>query len=131
MDAGESDLKRAARERLERNKPNRDRRTGGIVLRSPGDNYEVYKERQPDASESPWLYLFFILILVAEQAMAVHLSFHLKNEAGSTAPAGDTKPLVFAHSYSVLDNGSLSVPASGVLANDVSANGQALTAVLA
>ena len=87
VDAVESDLKRAARERLERNKPNRDRRTGGIVLRSPGDNYEVYKERQPDASESPWLYLFFILILVVEQALAVHLSFHLKaNEAVAPAP---------------------------------------------
>jgi hypothetical protein len=48
-----------------------------------------------------------------------------------TAPAGDTQPLVFAHSYTVLDNGILSVPASGVLVKDVSANGQALTAVLA
>jgi titin len=51
--------------------------------------------------------------------------------AGITAPAGDTRPLVFAHSYSVLDNGTLSVPASGVLASDISANGQLLTAVLA
>jgi CSLREA domain-containing protein len=51
--------------------------------------------------------------------------------ASITAPAGDTKPLVFAHSYGVLDNGTLSVPASGVLASDVSANGKALTAVLA
>jgi hypothetical protein len=51
--------------------------------------------------------------------------------ASITAPAGDTKPLVFAHGYSVLDNGTLSVPAKGVLANAVSANGQALTAVLA
>jgi uncharacterized repeat protein (TIGR03803 family) len=48
-----------------------------------------------------------------------------------TAPAGNTQPLVFAHSYSVLDNGVLSVAASGVLANDVSANSQPLTAVLA
>ena len=32
----------------------------------------------PDASESPWLYLFFLVILVVEQAMAVHLSFHLR-----------------------------------------------------
>jgi hypothetical protein len=51
--------------------------------------------------------------------------------ASITAPVGDTKPLVFAHSYTVLANGTLSVPASGVLANDVSANGQSLTAVLA
>jgi uncharacterized delta-60 repeat protein len=48
-----------------------------------------------------------------------------------TAPAGDTQPLVFAHSYTILDNGVLTVPANGVLANDVSANGKGLTAVLA
>jgi hypothetical protein len=51
--------------------------------------------------------------------------------ASITAPAGDTKPLVFAHSYTVLDNGTLGVPANGVLASDVSANGKALSAVLA
>jgi uncharacterized delta-60 repeat protein len=50
--------------------------------------------------------------------------------ASITAPAGVSRPLVFAHSYTVLDNGTLSVSAPGVLANDVSANGQALTAVL-
>jgi hypothetical protein len=50
--------------------------------------------------------------------------------ASIKAPAGDTQPLVFAHSYSVLDNGTLSVPANGVLANDLSPNGQPLTAVL-
>jgi hypothetical protein len=51
--------------------------------------------------------------------------------ASITALPGATQPLVFAHSYTVLANGTLSVPAMGVLANDVSANGQALTAVLA
>jgi hypothetical protein len=51
--------------------------------------------------------------------------------ASITAPTGDTKPLVFAHSYTVLDNGTLSVPANGVLASDASANGQELTAILA
>jgi hypothetical protein len=51
--------------------------------------------------------------------------------ASITAPAGDTQPLAFAHSYTVLDNGTPSVPANGVLANDVSSNGNALTAVLA
>jgi parallel beta-helix repeat protein len=49
--------------------------------------------------------------------------------ANITAPAGVSQPLVFADGYTVLDNGTLSVPAKGVLANDVSANGQALTAV--
>jgi len=56
----------------------RDSRAGTILLRSPGDTFEAYKNKMPDASESPWLYLFFLLILVVEQALAVHLSFHLK-----------------------------------------------------
>jgi hypothetical protein len=40
-----------------------------------------------DLSESPWLYLVFLVILVAEQALAVHLSFHLK-AAEMPVPAG-------------------------------------------
>jgi hypothetical protein len=88
IDAGkESDLRRAARDKLERLHA-RDSRAGTILLRSPGDTYEAYKNKMPDASESPWLYLFFLVILVVEQALAVHLSFHLKgNEAipGTTA----------------------------------------------
>ena len=50
-------------------------------LRVPGGDYETFKERQPDASESSLLYLFFILILVVEQAMAVHLSYHSPRRA--------------------------------------------------
>ncbi len=84
--AKESDLRRAARDRLEHPHA-RDNRAGTILLRSPGDTYEAYKNKMPDASESPWLYLFFLVILVVEQALAVHLSFHLKgNEALPAAP---------------------------------------------
>jgi hypothetical protein len=51
---------------------------------------------------------------------------------GITTPSGVTTPIVFADSYTVMDNGKLSVSASaGVLANDLSTNGQPLTAVLA
>jgi hypothetical protein len=86
--AKESDLRRAARDKLERTRA-RDNRAGTILLRSPGDTYEAYKNKMPDASESPWLYLFFLIILIVEQALAVHLSFHLKgNEAlpGAATP---------------------------------------------
>ena len=34
--------------------------------------------RTSDFSESPWLFLIFLFVLVVEQALAVHLSFHLK-----------------------------------------------------
>jgi hypothetical protein len=47
-------------------------------------------------------------------------------------PTGDTQPIVFADNYSVLDNGKLTVAATaGVLANDLSANGQPISAVAA
>ncbi len=88
LDAGkESDLRRVARDKLERPRA-RDSKAGTILLRAPGDTYEEYKNKMPDASESPWLYLLFLVILVVEQALAVHLSFHLRgNEAvpGTTA----------------------------------------------
>lgn len=85
--AKESDLRRAARDKLEHRRA-RDSKAGTIVLRSPGDTFEEYKNKMPDASESPWLYLLFLIILVVEQALAVHLSFHLRgNEVapGTTA----------------------------------------------
>jgi hypothetical protein len=91
--ASESNLKRAAQDKLERVRSNNDPKAGKITLRSTGDSFERFRNRQPDASESPWLYLFFILVLVAEQAMAVHLSFHLKgNEAIAPAAAGRSQP---------------------------------------
>lgn len=34
--------------------------------------------RKSEFSESPWLFLILLLVLVAEQALAVHLSFHMK-----------------------------------------------------
>ncbi len=45
---------------------------------------ELLVPRRSDLSENPLFFLFFLAILVAEQALAVHLSFHLK---GSTPPA--------------------------------------------
>jgi len=38
--------------------------------------------RQSDFSESPLLFLIFLGVLVAEQALAVHLSFHLRGSEG-------------------------------------------------
>ncbi len=87
----ESNLRRAARDKLERPRAGRDSKTGTVVVRAPGDSYDVYKNRQPDASESPWLYLFFLVILVLEQALAVHLSFHLRGNEGLPAAAGGTR----------------------------------------
>jgi Aerotolerance regulator N-terminal len=76
--AAEGDLKRASTDRLLPDLPSGDSKRGKIVLRVPGGDFGDFKERQPDASESSLLYLFFMLILVVEQAMAVHLSYHTK-----------------------------------------------------
>ena len=48
----------------------------------------VPSDKQSDLSESGWLYLLFLVILIVEQALAVHLSFHLKgSEMTPAAPA--------------------------------------------
>jgi hypothetical protein len=53
------------------------------VLAAGSERFKDLGQRQTDLSESPWFYLFFLAILIAEQALAVRLSFHLK---GSEAP---------------------------------------------
>ena len=89
--AQESDLRRSGRDKLERPRA-RDSKAGTILLRAPGDTYEAYKNKMPDASESPWLYLFFLVILIVEQALAVHLSFHLKGNEAAPAGTGAAPP---------------------------------------
>jgi hypothetical protein len=72
IDPAEGDLRRAARDDLERAKTD-------THVRNPGSNWGIeLANRQNDLSEWPWFYLVFLVILVIEQALAVHLSFHLK-----------------------------------------------------
>ncbi|TMQ35756.1 MAG: hypothetical protein E6K70_00495 [Planctomycetota bacterium] len=87
VDPAESDLRRAAREDLEK-------QAGGGKLRNPGSGWgTVLAEKQNDLSESAWFYLLFLVILVVEQALAVHLSFHLK---GGEAQPAVTRPQMSA-----------------------------------
>jgi hypothetical protein len=59
---------------------------GAIIFEGPGIATDSLVSRRTDLSESPWLFLLFIIVLVTEQALAVHLSFHLKgSEAGALA----------------------------------------------
>jgi Aerotolerance regulator N-terminal len=68
----ESNLKRADRDDLSAVAG------ANVQLHKPGDGaYEnLLKLKKSDFSESPWLYLIFLIVLIAEQAMAVRLSFH-------------------------------------------------------
>ena len=59
-----------------------------IKVFGPGMPDEMLISKTDDLSESPWLFLILLLVLVAEQALAVHLSFHLKNTETDLAPAG-------------------------------------------
>ncbi|HEV8060687.1 MAG TPA: BatA domain-containing protein [Gemmataceae bacterium] len=82
VDPRESDLRRAPREELEHLGP-------AVHLRNPDSGWAAeLANRQNDLSESPWFYLIFLLLLIAEQALAVRLSYHLhgKDETRS-APA--------------------------------------------
>jgi hypothetical protein len=81
--AGESDLRRASKTELERIAPT------NVKLHAVGSGLgNDVSDHKNDLSETAWLYLLFLIILVAEQALAVHLSFHLKgNEAAPPAQA--------------------------------------------
>jgi Aerotolerance regulator N-terminal len=82
----EGALQRVSSDDLDRN----------LVGKAPKDRIRVTGANAPgqllvpkkdDFSESPWLFLILLLVLVAEQALAVHLSFHLKNTENELAPA--------------------------------------------
>jgi hypothetical protein len=89
VDARESDLRRAPKEDLEGIAP-------GVQVRNPNSEWGAeLANRQHDLSEWPWFYLIFLAILVAEQALAVHLSFHLKGNQG-TAVGQQAQPQVSA-----------------------------------
>jgi hypothetical protein len=83
----EGDLRRAATDKLLRPEQGQDTRKGKLQLREYGEGEGTELAHKPDASELWWPYLLFLLILVVEQALAVHLSFHLRGDT-TAAPAG-------------------------------------------
>lgn len=60
--------------------------SGRIRFESAQSSGDDLVARQRDLSESPWFFLLFLGILVAEQALAVHLSFHLRSGEGEMSP---------------------------------------------
>jgi len=78
----EGDLRRAARDDLKRTA-----QTDNIYSFDDADGLaEKLMDKKSDLSEKPWLYLILLLVLIAEQALAVRLSFHQR--AGENAPIG-------------------------------------------
>jgi hypothetical protein len=87
--ANESRLERSSSEELERLTSGSP---GMLTIRSPDAPLsDEVVNRHPDLAESPWPFLVFLIVLVLEQALAVHLSFHLKG-GEAQLPAQVVKP---------------------------------------
>jgi hypothetical protein len=87
LDPRESDLRRAAGDDLAYSAP------GGRVV-SPADTdwLAELRNKRSDLSESVWLFILLLAILMAEQWLAVRLSFHASaNEAAAIAPSAITR----------------------------------------
>jgi hypothetical protein len=80
----ESNLRRAQSEEMTYTPTQDKEKKGSVVMFNVAASHDLLRERQSDTSESPWLYVIILLVLIAEQALAVHLSFHLK---GGDTPA--------------------------------------------
>src|SRR5206468_1092756 len=54
----------------------------GAEVHSPDDSgwLDTLKQKQTDLSSGRWIYLVILLVLIAEQAMAVRLSYHTRPE---------------------------------------------------
>ncbi len=83
----EGNLQRVSSDELARELTSKAEK-GEIAVVTVNDPDDSLVSKTNDFSESPWLFLMFLFILVAEQALAVHLSFHLKKDDQELQPAG-------------------------------------------
>ncbi len=99
--ATESSLRRVPVEEVVRNPTDASPSRGKIRLLSDMDKaHDDLREKKNDLSESWWLYVLILLVLVIEQALAVHLSFHVKGGSGEavqgSTPARVNQPAAAA-----------------------------------
>jgi hypothetical protein len=73
----EGDLTRVAGDQIEEQLKGSSKEN--VSLYGPFGWAEGQEKRKSDFSQTAWFYLIFLIILVAEQALAVHLSFHLQD----------------------------------------------------
>ncbi|MFM7112433.1 MAG: hypothetical protein ACKO26_14940, partial [Planctomycetota bacterium] len=85
VDTTESDLRRAPSAMITGGEEQQGK---GIRLASPGERFDSASDlagRKPiDASETPWIFLAILLVLVGEQAMALRVSHLRKPDATPT-----------------------------------------------
>jgi Aerotolerance regulator N-terminal len=65
---------------------------GKLQWFDPKLSQDTLRERKADLSEMPWLFLLFLIVLVVEQALAVHLSFHARGTDASHAGSAPAAP---------------------------------------
>jgi hypothetical protein len=75
--SAEGELKRTATDALQKNKPDSEE-NAGFYLVDRTAKFEELAKKQANFSESPWFYLAFLLLFIAEQAMAVHCGHHTR-----------------------------------------------------
>jgi hypothetical protein len=81
----ESPMARANRDMVER--PGDAKTLPRVKLMTPDMSAKDFvAPKKKDLSEGPWLYLILLIVLIVEQALAVHLSFHLKGNEASLPP---------------------------------------------
>lgn len=88
VDPVESDLRRATKAMLTGSDEGDSK---GITIALPGEPFEASSDRQRqqlvDASETPWIFLALLIVLIGEQAMALRVS-HLRSEPGTSLAGG-------------------------------------------
>jgi hypothetical protein len=89
----EGNLKRAARDVLERGSAGQPGSGKVSLIAYDTRLAPILAPRRKDMSEAPWLYLVILIVLIIEQALAVHLSFHLKGNEAQLPPgvAGEAR----------------------------------------
>lgn len=92
--AAEGNLARVGSDRLEQEMLKAKELGGDIIVIGADARDGTLVAKNSDFSESPWLFLIMLLVLVAEQALAVHLSFHMKNAENELLAAGATRATV-------------------------------------
>jgi hypothetical protein len=89
----EGNLKRAAKDQLDRGGTGQAGSGKVSLIAYDTRLTDILAPKRKDMSEAPWLYLVILVVLIIEQALAVHLSFHLKGNEAQLPPgvAGEAR----------------------------------------
>src|SRR5262249_31051398 len=89
----EGNLKRATKDVLDRGSSGQPGSGKVSLIAYDTRLTDILAPKRKDMSEAPWLYLVILIVLIIEQALAVHLSCHLKGNEAQLPPgvAGEAR----------------------------------------